>query len=338
MIQERMMTDETVFEIRSITSLALSEDESRVALAYVDTADTVYKLENMRLSIVQLSTGQEQLSISIPEHFTIDGLWWRANDTEVVVIYENRIERYAAQTGVRLSQSIRPYYYIFKLGLHPDRATIALLTKRRTPAFDAYLEIVDVVTGTQRYSMILPIPYEKKTDWIAWSRDGNRLAILSQTGKALIYNWNGSTLTLVREFVYAVPDWPTDGAWSPDNQQLAITVNSAGTGLGLSVYDVNTGTFLRQLTNIRIEDIQWSPETNLIAGIVWQSMDPSYLRVLNSTTGATVQDFTSLNPDLSRFSWSRNGNLVLGYNIEYEDWVQNPNSPLVTTQRPSILP
>ncbi len=333
------MTDETVFEIRSITSLALSEDESRVALAYVDTADTVYKLENMRFSIVQLSTGQEQLSISIPEHFTIDGLWWRANDTELVVIYENRIERYAAQTGVRLSESIRPYYYIFKLGLHPDRATVALLTKRRTPAFDAYLEIVDVVTGTQRYSMVLPIPYEKGLSWIGWSRDGNRLAILSETGKALIYNWNGSSLTLVREFVYAVPDWPTDGAWSPDGQQLAITVNSAGNLRGLSIYDVNTGTLLRQLTDTYIDRIQWSGETNLIAGILRGGLTSySYLRVLNSTTGATVQDFNNPTRGVSRFAWSRNGTITLGYAIDYDDWVQNPDIPLVATQRPSILP
>ncbi len=337
-IKEYLMAQQPVFETSRTSSIAWSENGNRIALGLYDLAATEWRIENVRFSIVQSSTGQIQMSLAIDEHVSIDGLWWRANDTELVVIYGNRIERYNTQSGVRLSQWTRPYSLVYRLGSHPDRATVALLTERGSPSRDYYLEVVDVVTGAQRSSLVLPIPYSQAVDWVGWSPDGSRLAILSGTGKALIYGWNGSTLSFQREFTYALPEYYTWGAWSPNSQQLAITIDSSGNPPGLSVYDVNTGTFLRQLTNIRIEHIQWSPETNLIAGIVWNNLGPNYVRIFDSTTGVTVQDFTRLPVGIYSFAWSKNGTLVFGYDVEYEEWLQNPNSPLVTTQRLNILP
>lgn len=334
------MNAQAPFDDRIVDVLAWNTSGNRIAFSSADWVDAVSEYENDQVRIVNVISNQVELSIPIDD-LGVNYLSWQNNDNELTVININTdVKRFNSQNG-SLIGAWSANGKLDAANIHPSNLVIALAIRRLITGSpylmspDKIIEIRDRITGALQQTLVLPIQADDDVDWIGWSPDGTRLAIVNHQLNALIYNWNGTNLSLQQQITFISNDsLPIYAAWGPNSRQIAISTRQSLTSPSITIFNSEDGTAIRQLSqSTGTEPVAWNIQTNLIA-----SREGWAARIWNGSTGQVVEDLDYTNQYFSALAWSPNGTLAIGRQVTYDELVQNPNLTGIVTQRPSSLP
>lgn len=336
------MAIQVPFEDRRIFVLSWNSVGNRLAIATADYIDNQGEYVNHLVRVLNIASGEIELSIPFDDYLHIVHVSWCNNDTELVIVNNfGEIRRFDARNGTLLGQW-SANGSISALDINPLKTLLALTISRTfpnsvIPTNEEYLEVYDVMTGDIQQNILLSSQVRKSAHWLEWSPDGNRLAITNSRGKLSIYLWNGKSLSFQREIVFA-PSLAghTYGTWGPDSRHIAVTASDISVE-GVVIYDTESGIIIHKLDqSLGAFPIAWSVETNLIAAQAGSHRGAWATRVWNGGTGQIVGDID--NSYLTTIAWSSNGTLAIGCELPFAKWQQNPQQLGVTIWQPSSLP
>src|SRR5262249_43930906 len=130
---------------------------------------------------------------------------------------------------------------------------------------------------------------------LAWNFDGNYLALGDGAGRVGI--WDTTSGKLIAEWVASTGNTIHALAWSPDGAKIA----NATTNWGVQVWDVKTKTEIFS-TSRAMEDITWSPDATLLAGI-----SQNEIQVWDAKTGTNIDTISEMGI-YGNIAWNPNGN------------------------------
>jgi len=143
---------------------------------------------------------------------------------------------------------------------------------------------------------------------VRWSPDGSRLAALTGSSESILQMWRISNDALNGEVVWTQADisaW--DISWKPDGTQFATTDDNHL----LRIWDATSGTVMRQIPNVGLFGMVWSPDGKWVAGTVYGA---SFVKIWDPDTGEAVMTLEGIVPELSwsSLAWSPDGQKLAG--------------------------
>lgn len=196
---------------------------------------------------------------------------------------------------------------IRSFNISPDRKTIALATSQGVVLYDL-----------ESYKRLKTLNKTESVYLIDWSPDGTKLAagslVIGNTefSKSRLVVWDTSTWEIVFEQIGAEDLWDSmygDIAWSPDSQSLANSIN----GMGVLVYDIQTGKVISKQETLSSHSISWSPDGSrlvatgdLASGIRrWKVSTDEAVRLFDQQIGSFMQ-----------IAWSPDGKRIASGSVE----------------------
>ncbi len=328
------------FSVRYTPAVVWSWDGRYIAAATHDDANSDGDVKNQKVIVNDAVSNTTVLTIPVTDPLCrVDYVAWTADNAELV-IYDPRVARYDARPGQQgqLLGRWRVNGMVTDVSYQPHDQCIALVVRLRLPSsnklsLEHTLQIRAVHDGSIIVDLTLPLQYDEMVDWLGWSPDGTCLALLNRKGTALIYAWNGTALTWLREFSYGPYDRGFScGAWSPDSRHLAISTDAITATPSVVIYDVQTGTPVQSLQESGAAyPLAWSPVSNWIASFIDHH---TKVRIWDALTGQVVEDIDCSPSMVSSMAWSPNGTLALGRWWTAKQIQQNSDVPVIAVYRP----
>lgn len=175
---------------------------------------------------------------------------------------------------------------------------------------------------------------------LAWSPDGNQLAMANWDGIVRIWDVSLSPLdfTLNREWTFSEYTYlPMQAAWSPDGDMLAILV----LGGGARILDVMTGEMLLKIPDL-VSAMHWNPDgTQVVGEVDLGELVGQQVRVWEIATGNIINTYHGRRSDLRwvNFQWTADGATLVGittFPVVLHTW-DVESGDLQTTDTPAML-
>jgi WD40 repeat protein len=247
--------------------------------------------KHLSLYAIQITDAAGKLIHSMERHScNVLGLSWSPDDSQLASSASDGM-RYISDpiTGYMISQSE-------EMPLGFDRKGIVWNAQGT--------RIADFVPAYNQLFVWHPITGDTLTTFtntddihaIAWNRDGEQIAVGSQTGE--IHIVSAVTGEMFRTFIVGEPGDAWDLDWSPDGDKLAVG------GFKTRIVDSKSGKTLNILEerNAFIVDLDWHPDSLRLVTID----DTGTVRVWDTATGNQLNVFTSETP-INAVAWSPDG-------------------------------
>jgi WD40 repeat protein len=196
---------------------------------------------------------------------------------------------------------------IRSFSVNPDGKTIAFATSQGVVLYDL-----------KSYKRLQTLSEAESVYLVDWSPDGTKLAAgglimgNSEFGKSHLVVWETSNWKIMFEQKSEEDLWDSmygDIAWSPDSRSLASSIN----GMGVLVYDIQTGKVISRQETLAAHSISWSPDgTRLVA----TGDLANGIRRWKVSTGETVRLFDQQVGSSMQIAWSPDGKRIVSGGAE----------------------
>ncbi len=214
-----------------------------------------------------------------------DFAWSPDGSTFASVNANGIMDTWNASTGAKIHSFYNPMHIDECVTWSPDGTKLAT-------GFFGTIFIWDAETG-KKIKTMSDEEYHSRTTSIAWSPDGNTIAIAGPyEGKVYLWDFNtGELIRILSDYYPCV----SNIAWHPEGQMLA---SSDG---GIWLWDWETGGLINNLaaTNMQNNDIAWSPDGRFIA----IGGDNNSAKIWDAERGTATYQINGQSSRISSVAW-----------------------------------
>ena len=311
------------YAYRRVEAIKWSPNGEYLAFVTYDYLGATDDWNNTMLNVVDYSSGQLKFSrrLDTDTKVTVVGISWSVDSSMILLLtHIGEVKWFEVENGNFISEwsvspGSTPFVSSFSHSFDGNFLAVVTSDDYSTTPYQNRLQVFNSNAGDIVYQTQLPGAVGVTSySWMAWSPNGNQLALLSSNAHLFVGNWSSGILSINRDFdltSHNVASAIVYGGWGPDGRLLALTSGNAQSQLG--IFDTATGDLVFNLTqSADAGKLIWNHQSGMIvAQILLPPERGSKLRVWDSQTGDLLGE-NDYGQYVDAFDWHGTSGIATG--------------------------